>query len=69
MSCTDMKNKYSIQVIDLRVQVDHFNPNEIQLFEKYRDATANVRLFMLLIRHRETKVVSDEGKIRKIEFL
>ena len=33
---TDIKNKHLIQVIDLRLQVDFFNPNEIQLFEKHR---------------------------------
>ena len=29
-----MKNKYPIQVIDLRHQIDHISPKKIQLFEK-----------------------------------
>ena len=38
----DMKNKYPIQVIDLRFQVDHITPKKIQLFEEYRFNPANV---------------------------
>ena len=33
ISCTDMKNKYPIQVIDHRFQVDHINPKEIQFLD------------------------------------
>ena len=33
ISYSDMKNKYPIQVIDLRFQVDHVSPKKIQLFE------------------------------------
>ena len=33
-SYSDMKNKYPIQVIDLRFQVDHISPKKIQLFEE-----------------------------------
>ena len=34
ISYIDMKNKYPIQVIDLRHQIDHISPKKIQLFEK-----------------------------------
>ena len=58
-----MKNKYPIQVIDLRFQVDHINSKKIQLFEEYRGATKNARLFMTLIRHRKIEMLSDGNKI------
>ena len=61
----DMKKKYPIQVIDLRFQFDHINPQKIQLFEEYRGVTNNARLFMILIRHREFKMISDGNKITK----
>ena len=63
ISYTDMKNKYPIQVLDLRFQVDHIIPRKIQLFEEYRGATNNARLFMIIIRHRKSKMVSDGDKI------
>ena len=34
ISYTDMKNKYPIQVTDLRFQADHITPKKIQLFEE-----------------------------------
>ena len=48
-----MKNKYPIQVIDLRFQVDHKTPKRIQLFEEFITGADNVdaRLFNILIRH------------------
>ena len=57
-----MKDKYPVQVIHLRFQVDHINPNQIQLFQKYRGATNIARLFMLIIRHIEIKLTSDGNK-------
>ena len=66
---TDMKNIYPIKVIDLRFQVDHINPKKIQLHQEYRDATANARLFMILIRHREIKMLSDGNKITEVTVL
>ena len=54
-----MKNFYPIQVIDLRIQIDHVNPKKIQLFEEYRgepdNAQTDVRLINILIRRRELK--------------
>ena len=58
-----MKNRYPIQVIDLRFQVDHIKSKKIQLFEEYRGATSNARLFIILVRHREIKMISDGKKI------
>ena len=45
-----MKTKYPIQVIDLGFQVDHINPKKVHVFEEYRNATTNARVFMILIR-------------------
>ena len=57
---TDMKNKNPFQIIDLSFQIDHINPMKVQLFEEYRGATNNARLFMILFRHRESKIISNE---------
>ena len=42
---------------------------KIQLFEEYRANTANARLFLILIRHREIKMVSDGNKITEIKVI
>ena len=47
VSYTDMKNKYPVQVIDLRYQADHITPQKIQLFEEYRAEPANARLYVI----------------------
>ena len=64
-----MKTKYPFQSIDLRFQVDHINPNKIQLFEENRGATNNARLFMILLRHREIKMISDGKKITEVTVI
>ena len=64
-----LKNIYPIQVIDLSFQVDHINPKKIQLFEEYRNDPANARLLLILIRHREIKMVSDGNKITEIKVI
>ena len=45
---TDMKNLYSIQIIVLRLQVDHITPKKIQLFEKFSEDPDRGRLFYYL---------------------
>ena len=65
----DVKNIYPIQVIDLRFQVDYINPKKIQLFEEYRADPANARLYLILIRHREIKMISDGNKITEIQVI
>ena len=69
ISYKNMKNEFPIQVIDLRYQVDHVNPKKIQLFEKYRNNPDNARLFIILIRHRQIKMVSDGNKITGIQVI
>ena len=61
----DMKNFYPTQVIDCRFQVDHKNPKKIHIFEDFRSAMKNARLFMTKIRHEEFKIVSDGKKLLK----
>ena len=53
ISYTEMKNKYPIQVIDLRHQVDHITPKKFQLPQEFITDPANVnaRLFVILNRH------------------
>ena len=41
LSYPDIKNNYSIQVLDLRFQVDHKTPKKFQLFEEYRPELPN----------------------------
>ena len=71
ISYTDMKNKYLIQVIDLRFQVDQITPNTIQLLEEFITDPANVnaRLFVLLITHRQIEMISHANKILDIKAI
>ena len=67
ISYPDMKTKYSIQVIDLKPQADHFTPKKIHLFEEYQYEPANnpnnARLFVTLIRRKEIEMISDGNKL------
>ena len=69
ISYTDMKNKYPIQIIDLRFQVDHLTPKNIQLFEEYKTDPfyPNIRVFVILIRHTQMELVSDGNKFIEIK--
>ena len=69
ISYTDMKNKYPMQLIDLRFQLDRINPKKIGLFEEYRGATTNARLFMIIVRHREIEMISDGNKIAGVSVI
>ena len=63
-----MKIKNPIQVTDLRFQVDHITPKKIQLFEEYRAAPANAKLFIKLIRRREIEMISDGNKLIEVKI-
>ena len=71
ISYTDMKNKYPIQVIDVRHQVDNITPEKIQLSEEFNNDPANVnaRLFVILFRHRQIELVSDGEKIIEVKVI
>ena len=64
-----MKNKYPIQVIDLRTPADHITPKKIQLFEKYRADPANGRLYVILIRRREVELISVGNKLIEVKII
>ena len=67
LSYTDMKTKYVIQVIDIRFQVDHMTPKKIQLFEEYRAAPADAKLFIILIRRREIEKIWNANKLIEVK--
>ena len=69
ISYPDMKDKYPIQVIDLRFQTDHITPKKIQLFEEYRENPANAKFFVKLIRRREIEMISDGNKLIEIKVI
>ena len=64
-----MKNKYPIQVIDLRYQVDHITPKKTQLFEEYRAHPANANIIVILIRRREIEMISDGNRLLEVEVI
>ena len=71
ISYTGIKNKYPIQVIDLRHQVDQLTPKKNELFEEFNTDPANVnaRLFVILIRRRQIELISDGNKVIEIKVL
>ena len=62
---------YPNQVIDLRFQVDHINPENIQHFEKYKSNPhndhRNASVFAKLLNHKELKMISEETKFARIK--
>ena len=64
-----MKTLYPIQVIDLRFQIDYIAPKKIRLFEEYENTTENTNLYVILIKHKEIKMVADGNKITGIELI
>ena len=63
-----MKSKYPIQVIDLRHQLDHITPNDIQWFEDCRNDPAIARLFVSLLRYWQNEMISDGKKVHKLKL-
>ena len=69
ISYTDMKTKYPIEIIDLKHQSDHITPKKIQQFHDYGTDPDNARLFLILIRQRETELISDGNKLLEIKVI
>ena len=71
ISYTDMKNKYPIPKIDLRQQVDHITPKKIQLFGEFNTDPASVStlIFVIIIRHRQSEMISDGIKIKEVKVI
>ena len=71
ISYTDLKDKYPIQVIDLRHQIDHISPKKMQLFEEYKNdpVYANKRLYVILLRHKQIEMISDGNKFIEVKVI
>ena len=69
ISYDNMKNYYPLQIIDLRFQEDHISPKKIKLFEEYDPNPINAVLYVILIKHREIKMISDGNKIISVEVV
>ena len=69
ISYDNMKNYYPIQIINLRFQVDHISPKKVRLFEEYDPNPVNANLYVILIKHREIKMISDGNKIISVEVV
>ena len=64
-----MKIFYLFQAFDLKHQVDHFTLKKFQLFQEYRVDPNNARIFVILIRHTQPKMVSDGNKVNEVKFI
>ena len=64
-----MKTKYSIGITDLRHQPDHITSKKTQQFQGYGSDPDNARLFILLIKRRETDILSDGNKLLEVKVI
>ena len=64
-----MINFYPTKKTDLRHQVDHISLEKIELFEEWRTDLGNARIFVILNRHREIKMVSVGYKNSDIKII
>ena len=64
-----MKTKYPIEIKDLRHQADHITPKKIQFFLEYGEDPENARFVLILIRRRETELISDGNKLIEIKII
>ena len=69
ISYPDMKTKYPIEIIVLRHQTDHISPKKIQLFLEYTIDPQNAKFYLILIRRREKKLISDGNKLIEVKFI
>ena len=64
-----MKKYYPFEIIDLRFQVDHISPNKIRLFKEYDENPINTIIYIILIKHREIKMISHGNKNISVDFI
>ena len=64
-----MKDLYPFQKIDLRFRVDHISPKKIKLSEEYGENPISTILFLIPIKHRKSKLISDGTKIVGLEVI
>ena len=64
-----MKTFYPIQVIDLKFEIEYITPKKIRLFEEYENSPENTNLYVILIKHKEIRMVSNRNKITGSELI
>ena len=64
-----MKSYYPIQIINLPFQIDHIFPKKIRLFEEDDETPVNTNLYIILLKHREIKMIFDDTKIISVEVI
>ena len=64
-----MKTCYSVLIIGLPFQVDHILPKKNRFFREYDGIPGNTILYVILIKHREIKMISDGTKIISVEVI
>ena len=69
ISYPDMKTKYPIDIIDLRHQLDHITAKKIQLIQQNGTDPDNARLFLIVLRRRETELNSDGNKLIEVKVI
>ena len=63
------KTYYPIQIFDLRFQVDHTSPKKIRPFEDFDETPVNTCVYIILMKFREIKLISDGTKIISVEVV
>ena len=69
LSYPDMETKYPIGIFGVRHQSDHSTPKTIQIFQEYGADADNARLFLILIRRRETQLISVGNNLIEVKVL
>ena len=69
ISYQDLKTKYLIGLIDLRHQLDHTTPKQLQVFQEYSADSNNATMLLLLIRRREIELISDGIKLIEVRVV
>ena len=64
-----LKLFYPIQIFDERFQADYITPKKIRLFDECDETPLNTILYVILIKHRENKMVFDGKKIVELKIL
>ena len=64
-----MKTYYPIKIIYLRFQIHHISLKKIRQFEDFDENPVNTDLYIILIKHREIKIISDGSKIISVALI
>ena len=63
-----VKTYYPTRITDLRFQLEFVPPKKNRFFEQYIDNTTHIENYVILIKHREIKSVSEGIEITGVEF-